>query len=174
MINDEIPSFTTSEPKVTDTEKYTYNYVSNLPIFGHFCHPIFAHKNTKKAAEAAVLWYLTSKMSSNFRGLIPHWREYYFRPHEDWQHSCHKRNGLYYMFFVILFHIVGPVCGFKLWCYNGAARDEGGLGIVLVLNIAFSVSISSGFDELRHFIKQFFIVNCFFCKIVNDEAVFLH
>ena len=29
--------------------------VSNLPIFGHFCHPIFAHKNTKKAAEAAVL-----------------------------------------------------------------------------------------------------------------------
>ena len=55
MINDEIPSFTTSEPKVTDTEKYTYNYVSNLPIFGHFCHPIFAHKNTKKAAEAAVL-----------------------------------------------------------------------------------------------------------------------
>ena len=30
-------------------------YVSNLPIFGHFCHPIFAHKSTKKAAEAAVL-----------------------------------------------------------------------------------------------------------------------
>ena len=29
--------------------------VTNLPIFGHFCHPIFAHKNTKKAAEAAVL-----------------------------------------------------------------------------------------------------------------------
>ena len=28
-------------------------------------------------------------MSSNFRGLIPHWREYYFRPHEDRQHSCH-------------------------------------------------------------------------------------
>ena len=28
--------------------------VSNLPIFGHFCHPIFAHKSIKKAAEAAV------------------------------------------------------------------------------------------------------------------------
>ena len=35
--------------------------VSNLPIFVYFCHPIFAHKNTKKAAEAAVLWYLSSK-----------------------------------------------------------------------------------------------------------------
>ena len=30
-------------------------YVSNLPIFGHFCHPIFAHKSIKKAAEAAFL-----------------------------------------------------------------------------------------------------------------------
>ena len=29
--------------------------VSNLPIFGHFCHPIFAHKSTKKAAEASSL-----------------------------------------------------------------------------------------------------------------------
>lgn len=36
---------------------------------------------------------------------------------------------------------------------------------MLVLNIAFSVSISSGFDELRHFIKQFFVVNCFFAKL---------
>ena len=42
-------------------EQYSYyisellTIVSNLPIFGHFCHPIFAHKNTKKAAEAAVL-----------------------------------------------------------------------------------------------------------------------
>ena len=32
------------------------NTVSNLPIFVYFCHPIFAHKSTKKAAEAAVLW----------------------------------------------------------------------------------------------------------------------
>ena len=29
--------------------------VPNLPIFALFCLPIFAHKNTKKAAEAAVL-----------------------------------------------------------------------------------------------------------------------
>lgn len=28
--------------------------VSNLSIFEHFCHPIFAHKSIKKAAEAAV------------------------------------------------------------------------------------------------------------------------
>ena len=28
--------------------------VSNLPIFEHFRHPIFAHKSIKKAAEAAV------------------------------------------------------------------------------------------------------------------------
>lgn len=29
-------------------------YVSNLPIFEHFCHPIFDHRSIKKAAEAAV------------------------------------------------------------------------------------------------------------------------
>ena len=35
--------------------KEGYATVSNLPIFGHFCHPIFGHKSIKKAAEAAVL-----------------------------------------------------------------------------------------------------------------------
>ena len=29
--------------------------VSNLSIFEHFCHPIFAHNSIKKAAEAAFL-----------------------------------------------------------------------------------------------------------------------
>lgn len=32
----------------------TVNIVSNLPIFGHCCHPIFAHKSIKKVAEAAA------------------------------------------------------------------------------------------------------------------------
>ena len=36
--------------------------VSNLPIFGYFCHPIFAHKNTKKAAEASS-WVGMRKMA---------------------------------------------------------------------------------------------------------------
>ena len=31
--------------------------VSNLPIFGLICHPIFVHKRIKKAAEAAILLY---------------------------------------------------------------------------------------------------------------------
>ena len=35
--------------------------VSNLPIFERFCHPIFAHKSTKKAAEASS-WVGMSKM----------------------------------------------------------------------------------------------------------------
>lgn len=38
MINDEIPSFTTSEPKVTDTEKYTYNYSQSNKI--HLAGPV--------------------------------------------------------------------------------------------------------------------------------------
>ena len=38
-----------------------YVSVSNLPIFGHFCHPIFAHKSTKKAAEASS-WIGMRKM----------------------------------------------------------------------------------------------------------------
>ena len=38
-------------------KKPTYDsdqIVSNLPIFEHFCHPIFDHRSIKKAAEAAV------------------------------------------------------------------------------------------------------------------------
>ena len=39
----------------------TEDAVSNLPIFGHFCHPIFARKSTKKAAEASS-WVGMRKM----------------------------------------------------------------------------------------------------------------
>ena len=41
-------------PTAKRVEAYAREFVSNLPIFGHFCHPIFAHKSIKKAAEAAV------------------------------------------------------------------------------------------------------------------------
>ena len=41
--------------KAKKAELKKLDTVSNLPIFGHFCHPIFGHKSIKKAAEAAVL-----------------------------------------------------------------------------------------------------------------------
>ena len=39
---------------VVNNHESRINDVSNLSIFEHFCHPIFAHNSIKKAAEAAV------------------------------------------------------------------------------------------------------------------------
>ena len=47
--------FVMDNPGADPQVKINSEIVIPLPIFGHFCHPIFAHKNTKKAAEAAVL-----------------------------------------------------------------------------------------------------------------------
>lgn len=51
--------------------------VSNLPIFGHFCHPIFVHKSTKASCFSS--W--TSIVSSEKLVRVVIVRNAYMRPY---------------------------------------------------------------------------------------------
>ena len=87
-------------------------YVSNLSIFEHFCHPIFAHNSIKKAAEAG-------RVADFIEKPIPvDWRKWPLDKRRDyWAGACKGQN--------IPTVQRKYICAIEVWCecFNHAPAD---------------------------------------------------